>query len=139
MKLRKTISKYHLWYLSQTSLQIMLLPIQICLQWLEPCFKAPDKTCSLCLYFFQFNLNTVSNTVYISGFEVFMLLAPTVHPIPGICFELPITPTLFLISLEVSSYRESTVTGIQGGIQNPRLSWISLCGAKCFEAEMTSN
>ena len=44
---------------------------------------APDKTCSLCLYFFQFNLNTVSNTVYISDFEVFMLRAPTVHPISG--------------------------------------------------------
>ena len=29
MKLRITISKYHLWYLCQISLQIMLLPIQI--------------------------------------------------------------------------------------------------------------
>ena len=29
MKLRKTISKYHSWYLFQTSLIIMLLPIQI--------------------------------------------------------------------------------------------------------------
>ena len=28
MKLRITISKYHLWYLCQISLQIMLLPIQ---------------------------------------------------------------------------------------------------------------
>ena len=45
--------------------------------------QAPDKTCSLWLYFFQFNLNTVSNTVYISDFQVFMLLAPTVHLISG--------------------------------------------------------
>ena len=29
MKLRRTISKYHSWYLCQISLQIMLLPIQI--------------------------------------------------------------------------------------------------------------
>ena len=29
MKLRITISKYHLWYLCEMSLQIMLLPIQI--------------------------------------------------------------------------------------------------------------
>ena len=30
VKLRTTISKYHLWYLGQISLQIMLLPILIC-------------------------------------------------------------------------------------------------------------
>ena len=51
---------------------------------------------SLSLLFCQSSLNTMSSTVYLSSFEVFMLLAFIPHPISSflvICFVLPITRT----------------------------------------------
>ena len=42
MKLRRTISKYHSWYLCQISLQIMLLPMQIAYHY-ALCFRHRNR------------------------------------------------------------------------------------------------